>query len=65
MVPVSHLPHNTIVPDIPCSGEVIEREEFSMGQVRVAICSACGTEFRYVPDSDWLKVISPGMRNPQ
>jgi len=48
----------------PCSGEVIEYEEFSMGQVRVAICSGCGTEFRYVPDSNWLKMISPGMRNP-
>jgi hypothetical protein len=57
--------HNTIVPEHPCSGEVIEREEFSMGQVRIAICSACGTEFQYVPDSDWLKVISPRMRNLQ
>jgi hypothetical protein len=64
MDPILHLRHNTIVPEHPCSGEVIEHEEFSMGEVRVAICSACGTEFQYVPDSDWLKVISPGMRNP-
>ena len=35
-----------------------------MGQVRVAFCSACGTEFQYVPDSDWLRVISPGIAKP-
>jgi hypothetical protein len=60
----SHPRHNTILPELPCSGEVIEREEFSMGQVRVAICSACGREFQYGPDSDWLKLITPGMRIP-
>jgi hypothetical protein len=54
MDPEPRLQHNAIVPEHPCSGDVIEREEFSMGQVRVAICSACGTEFQYVPDSDWL-----------
>ena len=47
------LRHNTILPEVPCSGEVIEREEFSMGEVRIAFCSACGTEFQYVADSDW------------
>jgi len=62
MDPVWHLRHDTVVPEQPCSGEVIEHEEFSPGQVRVAICSACGTEFQYVPDSGWLKMISPGMR---
>ena len=39
------LRHNALVPEHPCSGEVIEREEFSMGEVRVVICSSCGTEF--------------------
>jgi hypothetical protein len=64
MDPIPRLRHNPILPEYPCSGEVIEYEEFSMGQVRVAICSACGTEFQYVPNSGWLTVITPGMRNP-
>jgi hypothetical protein len=50
----SHPRHNTIVPEHPCSGEAIEHAEFSMGEVRVAICSACGTEFQYVPDAGWI-----------
>jgi hypothetical protein len=61
---VPRLRHNTILPEYPCSGEVIELEKFSTEQIRVAICSACGTEFQYVPDSTWLKIILPGMRNP-
>ena len=47
-----------MLPEFPCPGEIIEREESSTGQVRVAICSARGTDFQYVPDSDWLRVIS-------
>jgi len=58
------LRHKMIVPEYPCSGEVIEHEEFSMGRIRVAFCSGCGTEFQYVPESRWITVISPGMRNP-
>jgi hypothetical protein len=59
----SHFRHNTLIPEHPCSGEVIEREEFSTGQVH-AICSSCGTEFQYVLGSDWGRVISPWMRRP-
>jgi len=51
---VSRLRHNTIIPEYPCSGEVIEYAEFLVGHVRIAICSVCGTEFQYLPDSDWL-----------
>jgi hypothetical protein len=61
---VPRLQHNAIVPEHPCLGEVIEHERFRLGEVRVAICSACGTEFPYVPDSDWLKLITLGMRTP-
>jgi hypothetical protein len=61
---VPRLRHNDIVTEYPCSGEVIELEKFSTEQIRVAICSACGTEFQYVPDSTWVKIILPGMRNP-
>ena len=31
------LRHNSMTPEVPCSGEVIEHEEFSEGQVHVAI----------------------------
>jgi hypothetical protein len=58
------LRHNSIVPEFPCSGEVMKLENFSTKQLEIAICSACGTEFQYVPDSTWVKIILPGMRNP-
>ncbi|MGH9515392.1 MAG: hypothetical protein ACRD3P_06905 [Terriglobales bacterium] len=61
---VPRLRHNTILPEIPCSGEVIELEAFSKDNFRVAICPGGGTEFQYVPDSSWITVITPGMRNP-
>jgi hypothetical protein len=35
--------HNTILPEYPCSGKVIELEKFSTEHIRVAICSGCGT----------------------
>ncbi len=58
------LRHNKIVPDYPCSGEVIQLHKLRTDHVQVAFCSSCGTEFRYETDSDWVTVISPGMRNP-
>jgi hypothetical protein len=61
---IPRLRHNNIVPEFPCSGEVIELEKFSTEQIRVAICTGCGTEFQYLPDSTWVKIILPGMRNP-
>jgi hypothetical protein len=57
--PIAPLRHADTIPEHACSGEVIEYKEFQMGQVRVAICSACGMEFRYLPDSHWLEFISP------
>jgi len=57
------LRHNDIVPEFPCSGEVIQLEEFSTAHLKIAICSGCGTEFQYVPDSTWVTIILPGMRN--
>ena len=36
------------------------------GEKKSALRSAlaCGMEFQYLPDSDWMNVITPGMRNP-
>jgi hypothetical protein len=68
--PLSHgtglhtLRHNDIVPEYPCLGEVLKLEQFSTERVEIALCSACGTEFQYVPDSTWVTIISRGMRNP-
>jgi hypothetical protein len=58
------LRHNTILPEYPCSGVVIELKEFPTERLQVALCSSCGTEFQFVLDSEWVKVILPGMRNP-
>jgi hypothetical protein len=49
--------HSDIVPEHCCDGEI--QMEASTQFVRVVRCSACGTEFTYVPDSNWVT----GMRN--
>ncbi len=58
------LRHSNIVPDYPCSGKVIQLDKLSTEYAQVALCSSCGTEFLYEPDSDWVTVISLGMRDP-
>jgi hypothetical protein len=61
---VPRLRHNDIVTEYPCSGEVIQLDAFSTKHLTIAICLGCGTEFQYVPDSTWVTIILPGMRNP-
>jgi len=52
--------HSDVAPEHECSGELIEFTEID--HVKTAICLECGTEASYVPDSDWVKFVTPGMR---
>jgi hypothetical protein len=54
--------HSEILPEQDCGGELIELPE-DEPYVHFAQCARCGTEFTYVPDSDWVTVVYPGMRN--
>lgn len=56
--------HRDLIPEIGCDGELIQVDERSTKDVTVARCSICGTDSTYVPDSDWVTIVSPGMRNP-
>jgi hypothetical protein len=42
--------------------KVIELPEDEPTYVHFAQCARCGTEFTFVPDSDWVTVVYPGMR---
>ena len=52
-----------ILPEQDCGGELIELPEDKPTCVHFAQCARCGTEFTFVPDSDWVTVVYPGMRN--
>jgi hypothetical protein len=55
--------HGEILPEHDCGGELIELPEDEPTYVHfVAQCARCGTEFTFVPDSDWVTVVYPGMR---
>jgi hypothetical protein len=54
--------HSDIVPEHECDGELIELTP-TPAYVQHAICSWCGTEFTYQPDSTWVTVVLPGMRS--
>ena len=53
--------HSDILPEHDCGGELIELPE-DEPNVHFAQCARCGTEFTFVPDSDWVTVVYPGMR---
>jgi hypothetical protein len=54
--------NSNIVPENPCDGELIPPEE-APTYLHFVRCSSCGTEFTFEPDSDWVTVVLPGMRN--
>ena len=54
--------HSEILPEHTCDGELIPLMESST-YLQVVLCSSCGTEFSFEPDSDWVTVVYPGMRN--
>jgi hypothetical protein len=47
--------HSDILPEHSCDGELIQWDR-SHAYLKQARCSTCGTEFTYVPDSDWVTV---------
>jgi hypothetical protein len=53
--------HSEILPEHDCGGELIELPEDKPTSVHFAQCARCGTEFTFVPDSDWVTVVYPGM----
>lgn len=59
---MSDMLHSDIFPEHDCSGELIELPEDEPTHVHFAQCR-CGTEFTFAPDSDWVTVVYPGMRN--
>jgi len=54
--------HRDIVPEHSCDGHLISLEK-DLTYIRFVICSLRRTEFAIVPDSDWVTVVQPGMRN--
>jgi hypothetical protein len=54
--------HSEILPEQDCGGELIGLPEDAPTYVHFAQCARCGTEFTFVPDSDWVTVVYPGMR---
>jgi hypothetical protein len=53
--------HSEIIPEHNCGGELIELSEDEPTYVH-SQCARCGAEFTFVPDSDWVTVVYPGMR---
>jgi len=53
--------HSDIIAEHNCSGELIELADSSR-RVQHVMCSYCGTEFIFVPDSTWIMMVTPGMR---
>ena len=51
-----------LIPEIECARELVELTP-APNHVQRAWCSHCGTEFYYLPDSTWVTIVSPGMRN--
>jgi len=54
--------HSELVSEYPCTGELIRLDEKSTPILRVLRCVSCGTDFTYVPDSDWVTIVLPGAR---
>ena len=52
--------HSDILPEHNCGGALIELPRTR--QRMFAQCARCGTEFTFLPDSDWVTVVYPGMR---
>ena len=54
--------HNDIVPEHSCDGKLVPLEE-APTCLHFVLCSSCGTEFAFEPDSDWVTVVLPGMQD--
>ena len=54
--------HSEILPEQDCGGELIGLPEDEPTYVHFAQCVRCGTEFTFVPDSDWVTVVYPARR---
>lgn len=54
--------HGDIIPEQSCQGELVEIEGSSTN-LQFVKCLSCGTQFAIEPDSDWVTVMYPGMRN--
>jgi hypothetical protein len=54
--------HSDIVPEHDCNGELIEVDQRSKRIRCFFWCSSCRTEFTFEPDSDWVTIVTPGMR---
>jgi hypothetical protein len=51
-----------IVPEHSCDGELIPLDE-APAYLHFVRCPSFGTESAFEPDSDWVTVLLPGMRN--
>ena len=49
--------HNELDREFPCAGELIGTAQ-STQMLTIAVCLGCGTEYKYVPDSTWVEIIS-------
>ena len=54
--------NSDVVPEHECYGELIELPA-TPTNVHRAWCASCGAEFSYLPDSDWVTIVLPGMRS--
>jgi hypothetical protein len=54
--------HSDIAPKHECGGGLIESSNSKY--VTKTRCTFCGTEFTYLPDSDWVTIVTPGMKIP-
>ena len=50
--------HSDLAPEHECDGELIELTPTTAPVQRVQ-CPACGTEFEYQPDREWVRFVLP------
>lgn len=55
--------HSELISEYPCDGELVSVEELSTPVLRALWCAGCGTEITYMPDCEWVYIVSPGMRS--
>ena len=53
--------HSDIVPEHECNGELIDVSESKY--VTKTWCLSCGTEFTYLPYSNWVTIVTQGMKS--
>jgi hypothetical protein len=55
--------HNELITEYTCDGELARVEERCTRWLTVLQCRGCGTEITFEPDSDWVNVVTPGMKS--